>query len=216
MLTETKTTGHIQRVPRPSAKEQIIEAALVTFHERGFSGASIQDIAVAAKSPKGSIYNHFTRKEELGIAALELYAAKAAAQYQTILTCPGQTGGQRMEAYFAFLGELVERSGFEKGCLIGNLSSEVAGIDEDFRTALARCLEKWSDDLAQVIEEGIHDGSFRNDVNPKRSALFLLAAWQGALSQAKALTSKSPFDDFMTYAFRPLLAEPTAPLPINP
>ena len=60
-------------MPRPSLKEQIVEAAVETLHRKGFHGSSVQDITEAAKAPKGSFYNHFVSKEDLALAALQRY-----------------------------------------------------------------------------------------------------------------------------------------------
>src|SRR5262249_36144959 len=55
-----KTVGHIESsMARPSVKEQIVEAGLKTFHEKGFNGCGVQEITACAGVPKGSFYNHF-------------------------------------------------------------------------------------------------------------------------------------------------------------
>ena len=53
--------------------EEIVEAALAQFHERGFNAAAVKDITDRAGVPKGSFYNHFESKEALAIVALERY-----------------------------------------------------------------------------------------------------------------------------------------------
>lgn len=46
-------------------KEKILEAALRVFLTKGYTPASMNDIAEAAKTSKGGIYHHFKNKEEL-------------------------------------------------------------------------------------------------------------------------------------------------------
>src|SRR5712664_1441331 len=74
-LDKIKTTGHIKRMPRVSVREEIVESALVEFHRRGFSACSVEDITRAAGVPKGSFYNHFKSKEELGAEVVRRYSA---------------------------------------------------------------------------------------------------------------------------------------------
>ena len=46
-------------------KEEIFEAAVLCFNERGYYGASIDAIAERARISKGGIYYHFTSKKQL-------------------------------------------------------------------------------------------------------------------------------------------------------
>nr|WP_318384659.1 TetR family transcriptional regulator [uncultured Enterobacter sp.] len=46
-------------------RQQLIDAAILTFSQRGFSNTSLDDIAHAAQVTRGAIYWHFTNKTEL-------------------------------------------------------------------------------------------------------------------------------------------------------
>jgi len=50
--------------------EQILDAAIKVFGEKGFEGASVADIAEAAKIGKGTVYLYFKSKEEIFSAIL--------------------------------------------------------------------------------------------------------------------------------------------------
>lgn len=63
---------------KPHVREEILAAGLETLHNRGFNATSVQDITEAAGVPKGSFYNHFASKEELGSAFVAAYAEKGA------------------------------------------------------------------------------------------------------------------------------------------
>ena len=58
---------------RRSMREEIVDAAVAQFHEKGFNAAAVKDITDRAGVPKGSFYNHFESKEALAIVALERY-----------------------------------------------------------------------------------------------------------------------------------------------
>src|SRR5258705_863948 len=47
------------------AKARIISVAETLFNKQGFDGASMRDIATAAKMQPASVYYHFVSKEEL-------------------------------------------------------------------------------------------------------------------------------------------------------
>ncbi len=52
-------------------REQLVEAALVTFARKGIDGASVKDIAEAANVTPGLLYHYFDSKEDLVAAVLE-------------------------------------------------------------------------------------------------------------------------------------------------
>ncbi len=65
------------RLPRRRAESRallrssILDAAESVFAERGFRGARIQDIAARARIAVGTVYNHFTDKDDVLGALLE-------------------------------------------------------------------------------------------------------------------------------------------------
>src|SRR5215468_6021797 len=70
-------TGHIN-VVKANVREQLLDTGLQVLHERGFNATSVQDITEAAGVPKGSFYNHFESKEDLGAEVVSRYLEKAA------------------------------------------------------------------------------------------------------------------------------------------
>ena len=62
-------------------KEIILEAALAVFIEKGFAGASISQIAKAAKINQSLIYHHFASKEDLWVCVKKFCVDKATEGY---------------------------------------------------------------------------------------------------------------------------------------
>ncbi len=52
-------------------RQQILDAALVCFAERGFRGATLQDVVRVSGLSPGSIYSHFAGKEDIVYAVVE-------------------------------------------------------------------------------------------------------------------------------------------------
>lgn len=65
MVKETPSPAH-----RPSRRNNIIDAAIVLFAQKGFADASITDIASEASVAVTAVYYHFSGKEELYNAAV--------------------------------------------------------------------------------------------------------------------------------------------------
>jgi AcrR family transcriptional regulator len=72
LRSAARAAGRCGRPPREHAGEvgeRILEAARKVFLERGFEGASVEDIAEAARSGKPTIYARYPNKQALFAAA---------------------------------------------------------------------------------------------------------------------------------------------------
>src|SRR5277367_4192369 len=58
------------RPTRAQTRERLLGAAGAVFAERGYDGASLDDVAVAAGLTKGAVYSSFASKEELFYALI--------------------------------------------------------------------------------------------------------------------------------------------------
>ncbi|MEM7508105.1 MAG: TetR/AcrR family transcriptional regulator [Pseudomonadota bacterium] len=58
-------------------RRQIIDAAVAEFREKGFAGASMDRISARADVSKRTVYNHFSSKEALFRAILDIMADRA-------------------------------------------------------------------------------------------------------------------------------------------
>ena len=70
-----RETGEIMD---PSARERMVESAVVLLAKRGFQGASFTEVLAHSRAPRGSIYHHFPDgKEQLIAAAIDYTGARA-------------------------------------------------------------------------------------------------------------------------------------------
>jgi AcrR family transcriptional regulator len=72
MQDETRRSRREER--KDETRRELIASAMKVFVERGFHGASLEEIARAAGYTTGAIYFHFGGKDELFLAAFESYA----------------------------------------------------------------------------------------------------------------------------------------------
>ncbi|HEY8546708.1 MAG TPA: helix-turn-helix domain-containing protein [Acidimicrobiales bacterium] len=52
-------------------RERLLDAAAEVFAEKGFAGASIDEIALRAGHTKGAVYSHFSGKDDLFLALID-------------------------------------------------------------------------------------------------------------------------------------------------
>lgn len=91
--TDDASSPASRRMSRAQRKEMtrelLLDAAIDVFAEKGYHGASLDDVAEAAGFTKGAVYSNFTRKSDLFRALLEREAGRAGmARVQAVQTVP--------------------------------------------------------------------------------------------------------------------------------
>jgi TetR/AcrR family transcriptional repressor of nem operon len=190
-------------MPKPSVREEILSAGLETLHLRGFNATSVQDITEAAGVPKGSFYNHFSSKEDLGAAVVEQYAAKAVKR-RAILSDPTIAPLPRIRRYFETL-IAAGRYPDAPGCLLGNFGAELSNQSPAIRERVSAAFVDWTRALAEVIEEAQRSGDLPRDNAPRALASFLIDAWEGAVLRAKIEKNRAPLESFIAMVFSKVL-----------
>lgn len=188
---------------RQSMREEIVEAALAQFHERGYNAAAVKDITDRAGVPKGSFYNHFASKEALAIVALQRYGDGTR---MPDLADKSVEPVRRIRAHFEFLRDQTVGAGIARGCMLGNFGTEIADHSESIREAVHQGFVGWAELLNAALTEGQQAGSVRADLDPAKTAQFLISAWEGTLIQARTFKSVDVFDSFFELTFTSLLA----------
>lgn len=178
-------------------RDRIFAAAQERFHTLGYHACGVQQIVDAAGVPKGSFYNYFKTKEGLALEVLDSYVASSKLE---ILSDAALTPLNRISRHFEFFISRYERDGFEKGCLIGNLSAESSDSVPLLRAALKSSLSDWTDLLSKVIAEGQVIGEIKRGLEPAGMARFLINSWEGTVLRMKVTNDRRPLDDFMSIA----------------
>ena len=199
-----KTTGHIIDMPKPNVKEQIVAASLTLLHSKGFNATSVQDITEAAGVPKGSFYNHFTSKDELGVEVLQRYTALVG-QIGALLSDSSLPPLERVRNYFAKLIESNVATEFNAGCMLGNFSTELSNQSPAIRQTARASFAVMSAGLEEVIAQAQRDGAIGNARPAAELANFAVDAWQGAVLRAKAQKDQVPLDRFVEMLLNQIL-----------
>jgi AcrR family transcriptional regulator len=165
---------------RPDERPQeLLDAALAVFAERGYRNARIDDVAEAAGVTKGAVYHHFANKEQLLSRAIEHYLAKAFGDLDALLR--GEKGPASMRI------RLLLRRGF--GSADPNRRRVLALLLQYLRHDVPRAYRQWLAGgpmngwrlLANLIEEGKASGEFRADVDAESAARVVIAGLMAQL-----------------------------------
>src|SRR5881275_3212463 len=80
---------------------RLLEAAALVFARRGFSGASLEEIARVAGHTTGAVYSNFAGKDELFLALLDATTGRHVAAYNALEDTTGPQS--RASAFMKFL-----------------------------------------------------------------------------------------------------------------
>ena len=154
---------------------QIIEAAARVFAERGFHGATTQDIANVLGIKQASLYYYFSSKE----TALELVCLKGVEGFfdaaKAIAARPESSIKRLTLLIKSHLSPLVDRPDFVRVFL-----NERQHLPRESRRRIGR----WSRGLERIFEdvitEGIKKGEFRADLDARLATLAILGMCNAA------------------------------------
>jgi TetR/AcrR family transcriptional regulator len=144
---------------KEQGRQEILEAAMALFSERGFHSVSMHQIAEQAGVAVGTLYNFFTSKEELYNALMEVCVAGVAGVLMPILDDSGAEPLDRICRVIAAHGQLVR----ENAPYIRLSQSRFS--DEALKAGMgAKCqamMDEMQQKLASVLKEGVDRGVFR-------------------------------------------------------
>ena len=110
-------------------KQHLIETALVLFNEKGYHATGIDLILAEAKVSKATLYKHFSSKDELILAALQLQHEHVLTMIKSKISNASETGSSRVLAMFDGLHTWFNSESFY-GCNFINASAEYASSED--------------------------------------------------------------------------------------
>jgi len=179
----------------------LLEAGKRIFLEKGYNNAGIEAILQEAGVPKGSFYYYFKSKEDFGLRVLDQFAATYNAELERALGDTTLSPLERIRRLFEAKCECLESRQCRNGCLVGNLSQEMADQSDVFRARLEEIFGGWVDRFADCMEEARNAGEIPPHLDVRELAEFWLNSWQGAVLRAKTERNTRPLRTFMNIMF---------------
>jgi AcrR family transcriptional regulator len=140
--------------------ERLLAAALTLFAERGFEGASVQEVVATAGVTKGAMYHYFSSKDDL---LYEIYARVLRMQMERLEKVAAQDLPVE-ERVHAAAADVVATT-------IENLPSttiffrSLHQLSEDKQKEVRRERRRYHETFRDMILEGQRVGVFRDDVS---------------------------------------------------
>ena len=176
------------------------------LHAGGYTATGIQEIVDKANVPKGSFYNYFDSKEAFGAEVADSYFNRSLTELQAIFGDDSVPPLERLKAYFDKRIRTLKAAGYVRGCLLGNLSLEVADHSAAIRERIADNFRRWSGLLEECIASAQSAGAISNRLPASMLARFVLNSWEGALLRMRVEKSDLALKEFLEVVFGVILA----------
>jgi AcrR family transcriptional regulator len=162
-------------------RNKILESAYQLFSRNGYDTTSVADICQSAGVSKGAFYHHFPTKQAIFLALLESWLTGLDAGFQIALQ-ETQTVPQAILQMATLAGNVVQSADVRLSIILEfwTQASRDASI---WKTAIAP-YRRYQEFFTALIQKGIEEGSFRNEIEPRAAARALVSLAVGLLMQA--------------------------------
>lgn len=184
MRNGTKREKRPRGRPREFDADAVLDRVRNVFIEKGFAGASLEDLAKAAEVNRPSLYAAFGDKEQLYIHALRRYGMQVCAGLKGILGGKGRLEKRLATAYIAAI-KLYTAPPLAPGCMIIGTATTEAPTHPQIAEAAKALLNETEKLLAQSFAAAIEAGEMKADPDPVTRARLA-----GALFDALAVRAR--------------------------
>src|SRR5580693_3466877 len=94
---------------RQQTRDHLLAAAADVFAERGFHGASLDQVAAAAGFTKGAVYSNFKNKDDLFLALIEAAYSREMAALRETLEGSEVPAGERLGDFVRIVRDELDR-----------------------------------------------------------------------------------------------------------
>jgi AcrR family transcriptional regulator len=193
--------------------QQIIDAALTVFGDRGLACARLEDIAKLAGLSKGTIYLYFPNKEELFREVVRhTIVAQIERAERELAAASKQSAAATLEQFVRAYWKFLRSSTF--AALFRLIHAELGSFPDLARFYGREVVERTLRLVTGILERGLESGEFR-EIDPAVAArmlgplLLMHAMWCNHRDLFKATANKTDEQvldevlDFYLHAIRP-------------
>jgi len=163
--------------------DDLMEATYCALCKHGYAELTMQDIAAESTKSKGTLHYHFDSKQDLLESFLEFLLDRFEERTETV---PGETPAERLHEFTDELLTPSDDSAEEFRTAILEIKAQ-SPYNEAYRERLREFDRALRDRIATLVADGLKTGEFRDDVEPKATADFLVTLFHGAQTRATAV-----------------------------
>jgi TetR/AcrR family transcriptional repressor of nem operon len=163
--------------PKEFDPDQIADAAMQVFWQRGYAATSIQDLVEGTGLSRSSLYNAFDSKHGLYTCALKRYQEQSNANI-TLLAQDAPAKALVRQLLLRIVDDELDDTQ-RLGCLAANAALEVAGQDPVVAELVAQNFRRVEAALERLLRRGQAEGDIDPGKNPAALASFVVCTVQG-------------------------------------
>jgi AcrR family transcriptional regulator len=160
-----------QEQRRAETERRLLDAAMALIARSGSRAVTLAEVGEAAGYSRGIVYHHFGSRERL------LEAVVDEAQRFDVPAYEGDGLDHLVRIIEAYLRNVVRRTPSARAFL--QLWGEAIAADPVLAPLFARRDADFRQLLANVVRQGVADGSIRPDANPAAAAVLIVALVRG-------------------------------------
>lgn len=181
-------------------RETALRNAIAVFWDKGYEGASLEDLVTAMGIGRQSLYNTYGDKRGLFLQAVSAqidYYHKLMAEHfarpGSVITC--------FKAWFDGLAQRANRSK-RMGCLLINTTMELAGRDLEVADLMARNQRLQEGVFLGALQHGVADAELDPHCDCQALARYFVGVMAGMIVLAKADPNSPALHDMAAIAVR--------------
>lgn len=187
-------------VRKPSARDKLLDAAIMLIRQNGFAATSVDDLCKAAGVTKGAFFHHFESKDALGAAAARHWGETTSGLFASAPYHDPADPLDRVLAYIDFRRDLIAGEIPEYTCYAGTLVQEAYGASVDIRDACASAIFEHAKTLEADIAEAAE--RYGVEVDAPSLARHTQAVLQGGFILSKAAGNDRPVHESIDHLKR--------------
>ena len=169
-----------------NSRTGLLDAALDLIRAKGYSATAVDEICHRAGVTKGSFFHHFRSKDDLALAAVSHWEAKAASLFAAAPYHRAQDPLDRLLGYVDFRAAILTGELADYTCLLGTLVQETYATHPEIRAACERALSAHTAELTRDVEAARQLYAPDASWSAQSVSDFIQAVLQGSFILAKA------------------------------
>ena len=165
--------------------EQVLDAAVALFRERGYTATSVADLLQARGLSRSSLYHSFGDKQTLFTRCLDRYRSQVAQQMQSALEDAPSARGW-LETVFREPAEQAGDPTAMHGCLVMNSASELGQSNAEVAAHVGSGVDHLRRVFATAVERARQAGEIPAEKDSRTLAAYLLCSMAGLRTLLKA------------------------------
>ena len=153
-----------------NSRADVVAAAGKLFAERGYHGTSMRDLGRELGLLGSSLYAHVESKQDLLVEVVEEGARLFQDSADEALAAEGSAGDRLRGLVEGHIDVVLDNQD-----VVRTFLNEARMLDEEHRARVIAARDTYEADFRAVIAEGVADGTFRHDVDPKMASIPILS-----------------------------------------